>query len=154
MRAEATITIRAQPRRILSFVADLRRYRRADRKIAAVHNLPSVSEDALRSRTRYRGRLRGLPTPAEWQTVTLEPWERLTLRSEPGQWINTMAIFEGGFVCQPIDQSTTEVTHYEHFHFNPLLRPLARAFLARWLQHDLEDEMERLKELIEAEIQP
>jgi hypothetical protein len=61
MWVEASIGIEADARRILEFVADLRR---------------------------YRVRLRGLPTPPQWQTVLLESWSRLTSTSEAGQWTN------------------------------------------------------------------
>lgn len=149
MRAETTITIDAEPQAILEFIADLRRYGEADHKIGTVHEAPSVSASSPTSRARYRGRLRGLPTPPEWQQVVLEPWTRLTLRSEPDQWTNRIAVFEGGFHCEPQGPGRTHVTHYEEFRFNRALRPLAEAFLGAWLRADIEDEMHRLKELIE-----
>lgn len=149
MRAQATTTIAADPRTVLEYISDLRRYRQADHKISTVHEQPSVSESSPRSRARYRGVLRGLPTPPQWQSVVLEPWTRLTLRSEPGQWTTRMAAFEGGFVCESIGEDTTRVTHYEQFDFHPMLRRLAESFLADWLQADIDQEMHRLKELIE-----
>ena len=149
MRAQATTTIAADPRTVLEYIGDLRRYREADHKITRVHDQPSVSPSAPRSRARYRGRLRGLPTPPQWQSVELEPWSRLVLRSEPGQWTARLAAFEGGFVCEPTGGGVTAVTHYEQFEFHPLLRRLAESFLADWLQADIEQEMRRLKELIE-----
>lgn len=152
MRAEATIQIDAAPRTVLEFVADLRRYKRADHKIAAVQSQPSVDPASPRSRARYRGRLRGLPTPPEWQSVVLEPWTRLTLRSEPNQWTNRIATFEGGFICEQVNDEATQVTHYEQFNFNGALRAVAEAFLADWLQRDIEQEMQRLKDLIETEV--
>lgn len=152
MRAEATITIAAEPRAILEYVGDLRRYRQADRKITTVHEQPSVSEASPRSRARYRGRLRGLPTPPQWQTVVLEPWTRLTLRSEPGQWTTRLATFEGEFVCEPADDGRTRVTHHEQFDVHRALRPLATWFLGAWLQQDIEEEMQRLKQLVEGHV--
>jgi hypothetical protein len=149
MRAQATITIAAQPRAVLEYIGDLRRYRQADHKITTVHDQPAVSPSSPRSRARYRGRLRGLPTPPQWQSVVLEPWHRLTLASEPGQWTARLAAFEGGFVCEPIGEGLTSVTHYEQFEFHPVLRRLAESFLAEWMQADIEQEMQRLKDLIE-----
>lgn len=150
MRAESTITIAAGPRTVLEYVSDLSRYREADHKISTVHEQPSVSETSPQSRARYRGRLRGLPTPPQWQSVLLEPWSRLTFRSEPGQWTTRIAAFEGGFLCEPAADGPTTVTHYEEFRFHRVLRPLAEAFLADWLQEDIDQEMHRLKELIES----
>lgn len=154
MRAQATITIGAEPRTVLEYIGDLRRYREADHKITTVHDQPSVSPSAPHSRARYRGRLRGLPTPPQWQRVELEPWRRLTLASESGQWTARLAAFEGGFVCEPTADGATRVTHYEQFEFHPLLRRLAESFLADWMQADIEQEMDRLKQLIENQDAP
>lgn len=151
MRAEASITIRAPAKQILQFVCDLERYRQADHKIATITQQPTVSPESPTALTRYSGRLRGVPTPPEWQIVHLEPWSRLTLRSKPGQWTNRFATFEGGFICDDLDDERCLVTHYEQFTWHPAVEPLAERALANWLQDDIEDEMQRLKTLIETE---
>lgn len=151
MRAEASIIIEAAAKQILEFVSDLERYRQADHKIASVKQQPTVSPESPTSRARYSGRLRGVPTPPEWQVVHLEPWSRLTLRSEAGQWTNRFATFEGAFICDTLDDGRCHVTHYEQFTWHPAVRSLAERGLANWLQDDIEDEMQRLKTLIEAQ---
>lgn len=151
MRAEAGITIQAPAKQILLFVCDLERYRQADHKIATIKQEPSVSPTSPTALTRYSGRLRGAPTPAEWQIVHLEPWSRLTLRSKPGQWTNRLATFEGGFICDDLDDGCCHVTHYEQFTWHPVIKSLAERALANWLQNDIEDEVQRLKTLIETQ---
>jgi hypothetical protein len=140
---EAAVDIDRPADVILDWLGDLERYRRVDRKITAV-----VLQEP--GRVRYRGRLRGVPTPVDEQTVHLDPGRSLVFRGAP-RWTRRLLDFEGGFRCTPT-ATGTRVVHTEAFAFKPTpVRWLAEAWLRSWLQRDVEAEMRRLKEIVEAE---
>lgn len=149
-RAESSIDIAKNNREVLEWILDLDRYRLADTKIAAISHQPEIDENNTTGRARYRGRLRGLPTPFQWQTVSLTPWTQLDFATAPGQWTARLAQFAGGFVCEPIDDGT-RLTHYEQFTFlspvNRLFDPALRTWMERYL---VDQELPELKRLIEA----
>jgi len=143
LRIEATVTIERPAGVVLDWISDLERYRRADRKITKV-----VLQEP--GRVRYRGRLRGIPTPVDEQTVHRDDDRSLTFRGAR-RWTRWLLDFEGGFSCSP-SPSGTVVVHREDFGFKPApVRWLAEAWLGPWLQRDIDDEVQRLKELVEAE---
>lgn len=151
IRAEDSIVIERSPREVLEFVLDLDRYRQADAKITGVSAQPTLGPENRVGRARYRGRLRGFPTPSQWQTVSLDPWARVELRTEPGQWTAHLARFVGGFVCEEIADGRTRLTHFEQFEFRAPMRWVIDRYLARWMQRYLaETELPKLKSLIEA----
>lgn len=152
IRAEASISIDRSPREVLEFVLDLDRYRQADTKITKVDHQPHLAENTTEGRARYRGRLRGLPTPPQWQLVQLDPWRSLRLCTAPDQWTARLAQFEGGFVCDETGSGATTLTHYEQFDFRRPIHRLADPYLRKWMQRYLEDEeLPRLKALIESQ---
>ena len=132
------ITIAATRRQVLEWILDLDRYRAADGKITQVDHQPSITPDERTGPARYRGRLRGLPTPSQWQTVTLEPWTKWELETEPGQWTSRLALFEGGFECEPLADDMTRLRHYERFRFK-MGEAVLRRFLERWMQRYMDD---------------
>lgn len=143
LRIEASVQIARPPQVILDWISDLDRYRRADRKITSVR----LQEPG---RVRYRGRLRGLPTPLDEQTVHLEPGHSLRFRGAP-RWTRRLLDFDGGFTCDSAGGGTI-VVHDEQFGFKPApVRWLAEWWLGAWLQADIEAEVLRLKDLVEAE---
>lgn len=149
LSAEATVVIDRAPRQILEWVLDIDRYRQADTKIGLVVEHPHLDENG-RGRLRYRGRLRGLPTPVDTNEVRLDRWSGLTFTGAPEVWTRRLVGFEGTFRCEPVDGGT-RVTHRETFDFHPaLVRRLAEAFLGRWLPGQVAAEMDRVKEMIEA----
>ena len=145
LTVEATVVVERPPEAILEWISDLERYRRADTKIAKVlHQDPD--------RVRYRGRVRGLPTPSVENTVHREPGRSLTFRGAPDHWTRHVLDFEGSFHCEPAGTGATTVVHRESFGFKPApVRWLLEAWLGRWLQRDIDDEVQRLKRLVEAE---
>lgn len=150
IRAEGSIDIERSPREVLDFVLDLHRYRLADAKITSVTAQPTLTEDNCEGRALYRAKLRGIPTPSQWQIVSLVPWRRLDIRTEPGQWTAQIATFEGGFICEPRSDGTTHFTHFEQFDFRPPVKWLLDPYLDKWMQRYLvDDELPRLKTLIE-----
>ncbi len=152
IRAEASIVIDRSPREILEFVLDLDRYRQADAKITRVDHQPDLTGGTIEGRARYRGRLRGFPTPPQWQLVRLDPWRSLRLSTTPGQWTARLSTFEGGFVCEATTSGATTLTHYEQFSFRPPISWLADPYLGGWMQRYLEDEeLPRIKTLIESQ---
>lgn len=151
IRAEGTVVIERSPRQVLEYVLDLDRYRQADGKITSVSEQPLLGPESPEGRARYRGRLRMLPTPSQWQTVSLTPWKRLELRTEPGQWTAHLATFIGGFICEELEGGGTRLTHYEQFDFRPPANWVMDRYLGQWMQKYLdEEELPRLKTLIEA----
>lgn len=150
IRAEGDIVIDRSARTVIEFVLDLDRYRQADEKIARVSEQPLLGPDDREGRARYRGRLRGLPTPFQWQTVQLDPWRSLHLRTEAGQWTAAFATFEGGFVCEELAVHGTRLTHFEQFAFRPPASWILDSFIGNWMQRYLREvELPRLKALIE-----
>ncbi|HKY14792.1 MAG TPA: SRPBCC family protein [Microthrixaceae bacterium] len=143
LRTEASVDIDRPAEVILEWILDLERYRRADRKITKV-----VLQEP--GRVRYRGRLRGIPTPIDEQAVHHEPGRSLVFRGAP-RWTRRVVDFEGGFHCTPIPGGT-RVVHRECFGFKPApVRWIAEAWLEPWLQRDVEAEVGRLKDLVETE---
>jgi hypothetical protein len=150
IRAEGNILIERTPRQVLEFVLDLDRYRQADTKISAVSHQPAISPEHCRGRARYRGKLRAIPTPSQWQVVELQPWKRLTLKTEPGQWTALAATFSGGFVCDETEEGHTNLTHFEQFDFRRPASWILDPYLDRWMQDYLTQlELPQLKRLIE-----
>lgn len=141
---EATVVIDRPAAEIIEWIGDLERYRAADTKITKVlHQDPE--------RVRYRGRLRGIPTPSDENLVEVDPGRSITFRGAPGRWTRWMLDFEGGFELEPAPGGGTLVRHHESLGFKPApVRLVAEAYLRRWMQQDIEDEVVRLKALIEA----
>lgn len=146
VQGEGTTTIARPGKDILEFVLDLDRYREADHKFHRIHYVKRHND---RGEAKYSGRLRGIPTPSEVQEWTLEPYTRLQFRSRPSLWPGMIARFEGSFECEEADGRTI-VRHREAFEFKPPFSWLAVPFLKSWLQRDVEDEVVRLKQLLEA----
>lgn len=152
IRAEGSIVIDRSPRDVLEFVLDLDRYRQADEKITRVTHQPHLDVGTTEGRARYRGRLRGFPTPSQWQVVHLEPWRSLRLSTAPGQWTARFATFEGGFLCEETSTGATSLTHYEQFTFRRPVGWLVDPYLRSWMQQYLEaKELPRLKALVESQ---
>lgn len=143
---DATITIARPPKDILEFVLDLDKYRQADHKFHRIHYVQRTNNHGL---AKYSGRLRGIPTPTDIQEWMLDPYRRLEFKSVPSMWPGIIARFAGVFECEETDGGTV-TRHVESFHFNPPFSWLAIPFLRSWLQRDVEDEVARLKRLIEA----
>ena len=146
VQGEGTTTIARPAKDILEFVLDLDRYSEADHKFHRIHY---VKRHNNHGEAKYSGRLRGIPTPSEVQEWTLEPYTRLQFRSRPSLWPGMIARFEGSFECEEADVETI-VRHREAFEFKPPFSWLAVPFLRSWLQRDVEDEVVRLKQLLEA----
>lgn len=131
---------------VLEFVLDLDRYREADRKFHHIHYVERHGDQGC---AKYSGRLRGIRTPSEIQDWTLEPYRRLEFRSRPSLWPGLFARFQGTFECKETPEGTL-VRHRETFEFTPPLSWVAVPFLRSWLQIDVEEEVIRLKRLLEA----
>lgn len=145
IEGEGTVFIRRPAREILEFVLDLERYRQADRKFRRIQFVARSGNEGL---ARYSGRLRGLPTPADTQAWTLEPYTRLDFRSTRKLWPNVVATFHGWFVCRETPKGT-RVTHVERLFFRPPLKWVAEPFLRKWWAQQIADEVMRLGELLE-----
>lgn len=150
IRAEGSVVIERSPRKVLEYVLDLDRYRQADEKIVSISEQPHLDEQNRTGRARYRGRLRGFPTPSQWQTVALSPWDGLEFRTEAGQWTARLAMFVGGFGCEELEDGGTRLTHFEQFEFRGPGTWILDRYLGRWMQDYLiATELPRLKALIE-----
>ncbi|MGI8755371.1 MAG: SRPBCC family protein [Acidimicrobiales bacterium] len=151
IRAQGSIVIDRSAEEVLTYVLDLDRYRQADAKIAKVLLDMEIGPDQLEGRQRFRGSLRGLPTPAQTQIVKLEPWRSLRIQSDPNDWTTKLATFSGGFICEPMSTEAVELTHYEQFAFRGPLAWIMDPMLRGWMQRYLiETELPALKRLIES----
>lgn len=150
VHAEAEVEIERSPEQVLRWVLDLDRYKRADQKITKVIDRP-VLDATGNGVARYRGRLRGVPTPADTNLVSLQEWDRLTFQGAPGVWTRRLVDFTGTFECTANGDGATVLRHTETFAFHPApAERLAGLLLGRWLQREIETEVQRLKELIES----
>ena len=143
---EGTATIRRSPRDVLEFALDLDRYRKVDPKFRKIHR---HHMDGDVGEVRYSGTLRGIPTPADTQSIRLTRWTRLDYESVPSS-LNRLARFHGWFACEEHDGATV-VHHREEFDFSPLVAWLAAPVLARWLQRQVQEEVQDLKRCLESE---
>jgi Polyketide cyclase / dehydrase and lipid transport len=142
-----SIVVRATAREVLELVADLDRYRLVDTKIVAVLKGCDLSTGDTGT-TRYRGRLRGIPSPIDSNDVTLTRWSRIDFVGSPGSWVRRLVDFHGWVTCEPTDDGTL-VTHGEEFRFYPPGRWVMEPWLRTWLQHDLDHELHRLAAAVE-----
>jgi hypothetical protein len=144
--AEASILIRRPPETILEWIADLDRYRHADTKITRVLRQHD-------DRVVFRGRLRGIPTPADENIIEHVAGHSLTFLGAP-RWTGQVLDFRGSFHCEITDGGTL-VTHREELMFKPrVLDRLATRWLHTWMASDIVEEMARLRHLIETAPEP
>lgn len=146
---EGTTTIDRPADEIIDFVLDLDLYMQADTKITRV--LASRIEGDS-GEVRYAGRLRGIPSPAMVNVVSVDRPRRIDFRSKPGTWQHALLRFHGSFVLEPAG-SATRVVHREEFSFRRPLKWVAGPLLSRWLGSAMEDEMRRLKRLLERSVE-
>jgi hypothetical protein len=143
---DATVVIDCTPEDLFEFVLDLERYRQADHKIGRVVR---VQRDGNRGTARFWGKARwGIPGPPADYAFELEPGKRLTFVSAGGV-MGRLLHFEGLFECRSDPGGGTEVRHREQFEFKGpggLIEPVLR----RWLEQDTHEEMQRVKQMLEA----
>jgi Polyketide cyclase / dehydrase and lipid transport len=139
-----TVVVPQTPKEVLTFVCDLERYRVADTKIGKIIQQPVLSADGIGT-ARYRGRVRGLPTPADTNDVHLQRWSRIDFTGSSGSWMRK--VLDGWFTCEETDAGTV-VEHGEHFEFHRPGRWLMEPFLREWLAADMDNEMTRLARLV------
>jgi hypothetical protein len=133
-------------RDVLEFALDLDRYRQVDPKFRKIHRREMHGDVG---EVRYSGTLRGIPTPADTQSIRLTRWTRLDYESVPSA-LNRLARFHGWFECDERADGTF-VRHVEQFDFSPLVAWLAKPILGRWLQDQVEQEVQELKRRLETD---
>ncbi len=138
--ASSSIVVDAKPEEVLEFVLDLRRYAEADTKITRIKDTHREGDEG---HVRHGGRLRGLPGPVLTNRFRLEPWRELTFAAE-----HPLLRFHGRFQCTQVEEGTL-VAHSERFEFRGPLRWIADPLFRNWLRRDLEDEMVRLRAIVE-----
>ena len=143
---EGSAVVRCSPRAAYEFVLDLERYRQADHKIGAVH---SVAWHGDEGEVHYSGRFRGWPTPAVRQTITVEPYRRIDVRSKPGTAADALSRFHGVFTFEELGDGTTRVFHREELGLHPAVAWLLAPLLRDWLAADTPLEIARMKALLE-----
>ncbi len=141
---EGTAVIECSAQDVLEFALDLDRYRRVDPKFRKIHRHEMHGDEG---EIRYSGTLRGIPTPADTQTIRLVRWTRLDYESVPSA-LNRLARFHGWFECEAREGGTF-VRHREEFDFSPLVGWLARPILERWLRDQVQEEVQELKRQLE-----
>lgn len=99
---EGTQLIHRPAKDIYEFVLDPEQYKRADLEIGTVY---SVSWRGDQAEIHYSGIFRGVPTPAVRQTIDVEPYRRIDVRSKPGTLAHVMSRFHGLFTAGTRDSS-------------------------------------------------
>lgn len=143
---EGTVVVQRDARSIYEFILDFDEYKRADHKIGTVY---SVTWRGAEAEVCYAGRLRGFPTPAVRQIVSVEPHRRIEVRSKPGTLAHSISRFHGLFTLEELTDGATRLFHREELEFAPPLRWLLEPLLKSWLEADTPEEVLRLKELVE-----
>lgn len=149
---EGTAIVRCTARDAYAFVLDIERYRRADFKIGTVYSL--AWQNDYEAEIKYSGRFRGWPTPPVRQTITVDPYRRIDVRSKPGTFAHKVSRFHGLFIFEELDGGTTRVFHREELASHPAVAWLVEALLRDWLARDTPQEVERMKQLLEGEAVP
>jgi hypothetical protein len=142
---EGTAIVRCSAKDAYEFVLDLERYRQADRKVGAVH---SVVWHGSEGEIHYSGCFRGWTTPAVRQTITVEPYRRIDVRSKPGTLAHAATCFHGVFTFDELGDGTTRVFHREELDLHPAVAWLLAPLLRDWLAADTPEEVARMKELL------
>jgi len=140
--------IQRSARDIYEFVLDFERYKMADLKIGKVHSV--VWRDG-EGEVRYGGRFRGLTTPPVRQRIDVQEHRRIDVRSIPWTLAHAACRFHGVFTFEEVRTNVTRVYHREEFAFRVPLRWLVEPMLRSWLESDVEQEVARLKKLLEAD---
>lgn len=149
VRAEATRVVPATSQEVLEFVLDLDRYRQADTKIGRVIRPVELDADD-EGTTRYWGRLRGTPPMPDTNLVSLRRWSELTFTGAPGQPARLVLDFTGRFTCAEVDEGC-RVTHGYEMRFRRPFRWVYEPLLRRWLQTELDAELERVGAILGAD---
>jgi len=149
VRAEATRVIPATSRAVLEFVLDLERYRQADTKIGRVVR-PVVLDDDDEGTARYWGRLRGAPSAPDTNIVRLRRWHELTFSGAPRQPARLLLDFTGRFTCTDVDDGC-RLTHGYEMTFRRPARWVYEPLLGRWLQEEVEAELDRVGTILGAD---
>ena len=124
---------------------DLERYREADTKIGKVTQ--PVGSTTTGWAAAYWGRLRGTPPAPDRNIVRLTPWSELTFTGAPRQPARLVFAFTGRFACTEVDDGC-EVTHGYEMTFRRPFRWIYEPLLRTWLQSELEDELDRVKQIL------
>ena len=143
---EGVQVIRRSAKDIFEFVVDFDRYRQADHKIGVVH---AVTWHGDQGEVSYSARFRGLPTPAVRQIITVQPFQRIDVRSTPGTAAHFMGPFHGLFTFEEIEAGVTRVFHREELRLRAPVKWIGEPFLRSWLARDVPGEVLRLKHLLE-----
>jgi hypothetical protein len=141
---EGSAVIQRSPQDVLEFALDLDRYRRVDPKFRKIYRHHMRGDEG---EVRYSGTLRGIPTPADTQSIRRTRWTRLDYESVPSP-LNRLARFHGWFECEERENGTF-VRHREQFDFSPAIAWLAAPILERWLQEQVRQEVRELKRQLE-----
>jgi carbon monoxide dehydrogenase subunit G len=143
---EGSTVVLCAPDAVIDFVTDLERYKQADTKITRVHS-SNIRGD--HGEVRYSGKLRGIPGPAMVNVVVIDRPRRVDYSSKRGTWQHTLMHFHGSFVLEPA-AGGTRVVHREEFEFAPPLAWIVDPLLRSSLAKEMDGEIARLKELLEA----
>lgn len=149
VRAEATRVVPATCQEVLEFVLDLDRYRQADTKIGRVTQPVELDEHGV-GRTRYWGRLRGTPPVPDTNIVRLTRWTELVFTGAPRQPARLVLDFTGRFRCTDAEEGC-RVTHSYELAFRRPFRWIYEPLLRSWLQAELEDELDRVRDILGAQ---
>ena len=96
-----------------------------------------------RGSARTWGKVKGLPPAPDRQDFVLERWTKLTFTGAARQPARLIFDFTGTITCHEREGGATDVTHSYEFKFKgPFC--LAERFLGKWLQDQIEEELEAL----------
>jgi hypothetical protein len=150
IEGRGTVVIKKPAAAVLAFVCDLEKYKRADWKIGRVYEQRRLTSSSFFMR--HGGTLRGLPGPPVALVMTLDAGGAHYQSAGGGGVARFFLSFDGGFDIEPVDGgAAVRVTHVERFRFHLPWRLVAEPFLRAWIQRDVEAEVLRLRDLIEAE---
>lgn len=144
---EGTVEVERPAKDVYEFVTDLSRYMLADQKIRKIYSVKQQG-DVVELRT--GGLFRGIATPAAVQYLSATPYSKVRIWSKPYTLAHVVMPFEGLFTFESITENRTRVFHRETFNPPRPFKWALEAYLGDWLTKDVQIEMQRLKELLEA----
>jgi len=142
LKASAMVEVDVSVQEILELILDLERYKQVDPKILSARMVEGPDADG-NGRIKLWARLKYTPPSPDIHILKLERWTHIAFRGKAKHPIRLIFRFEGSIECEST-QTGTRVTRSYAFEFRKIFCVLERNHRL-WLQHDLEEEMQRLR---------
>ncbi|MFV0258711.1 MAG: SRPBCC family protein [Acidimicrobiales bacterium] len=142
LHASKAVVVDASPQETLELLLDLEAYRKIDPKIRKVKQAPELDDDGRRI-AKIVGSMWHFPPAPDTHLVHLKRWRQLTFIGKPKVFARTIYAFAGQFDTVEVDEGT-QLTHKYDITFRQPPAAFFDSTVQRWLDADLDEEMERV----------